>query len=285
MWNDDRPLSNLQTVPSRVHVDPRWSPPLVRVRPQRRRATPRTAGLLDIVRLCCALRPQRRALPRRRENVPGRYGRLPHGAKLHVRALSAGSPITVGLERRERRIWSRVRNRSKPNPAAVPAHRRMHRSSDAGAQHAMRRRQVVVWPTLRRHWRRPVRVEDDELSSLTIRASSVQFVHASSHRPKLRVTRPSRPPRRRSDQDDDLGGIVDDIEINPDGGTPDAIRDERMTTCMRESLSSLAFRPPPNDGWVTIVHPLLFSDGDQPRSASPGGGPTRARGGRSPGRL
>jgi hypothetical protein len=57
--------------------------------------------------------------------------------------------------------------------------------------------------------------------------------------------------------DEHLGGIVDDVAT--DGGLPDAIRDERMDTCMRESLSTLAFRPPPQGGTVTIVYPIVFS--------------------------
>lgn len=55
--------------------------------------------------------------------------------------------------------------------------------------------------------------------------------------------------------------IVD--EVSSDGGAPDEIRDEKMKTWMRESMMmSLAFRPPPNDGWVTVTYPMLFEAGD-----------------------
>ncbi len=60
--------------------------------------------------------------------------------------------------------------------------------------------------------------------------------------------------------DDELGGIIDEAEI--DGGAAGAFADEKMETCMRESLLSLSFRPPPNDGWVTIVYPIELAPGD-----------------------
>jgi hypothetical protein len=61
--------------------------------------------------------------------------------------------------------------------------------------------------------------------------------------------------------DDKLGGIIEDADI--DGGVAGALGDEQMRTCMTESLLSLSFRPPPKDGWVTVVYPVVFSpDGD-----------------------
>jgi hypothetical protein len=61
--------------------------------------------------------------------------------------------------------------------------------------------------------------------------------------------------------DDKLGGIVEDVEADQgDGG----LGDEKMTTCMRESLSTLAFRPPARGGYVTVRYPFEFANGDEP---------------------
>lgn len=57
--------------------------------------------------------------------------------------------------------------------------------------------------------------------------------------------------------DADLGGIVEDAEIV---GMPD----EKLTTCVRESLSTVAFPPPAHDGVVTVKYPLILSpDGER----------------------
>lgn len=59
--------------------------------------------------------------------------------------------------------------------------------------------------------------------------------------------------------DDKLGGIVEDAEADHgDSG----VADEKMTTCMRESMSTLAFRPPAQGGYVTVVYPISFSPDD-----------------------
>jgi hypothetical protein len=59
--------------------------------------------------------------------------------------------------------------------------------------------------------------------------------------------------------DEKLGGILEDVEADHgDGGLADA----KMTTCMRESMSSLAFRPPTHGGYVTVVYPFEFSPDD-----------------------
>lgn len=64
--------------------------------------------------------------------------------------------------------------------------------------------------------------------------------------------------------DEKLGGILEDVDANHgDGG----LADEKMTTCMRESLSTLAFRPPAHGGYVTVVYPIEFSDDDEPDAA------------------
>jgi len=61
--------------------------------------------------------------------------------------------------------------------------------------------------------------------------------------------------------DDSLGGIIEEAEI--DGGIAGALGDARMESCIRESLLSLAFRPPPNDGWVTVTYPLELASDDR----------------------
>lgn len=61
--------------------------------------------------------------------------------------------------------------------------------------------------------------------------------------------------------DEKHGGILEDVEADHgDGGLADA----KMTTCMRESMSTLAFRPPAHGGYVTVVYPIEFSDDDEP---------------------
>jgi hypothetical protein len=59
--------------------------------------------------------------------------------------------------------------------------------------------------------------------------------------------------------DEKLGGILEDVVADHgDGG----LADEKMTTCMRESMSSLAFRPPAHGGYVTVVYPIEFAPDD-----------------------
>lgn len=59
--------------------------------------------------------------------------------------------------------------------------------------------------------------------------------------------------------DEKLGGILEDVEADHgDGGLADA----KMTTCMRESMSTLAFRPPAHGGYVTVVYPFEFAPDD-----------------------
>jgi hypothetical protein len=60
--------------------------------------------------------------------------------------------------------------------------------------------------------------------------------------------------------DEKHGGILEDVEADHgDGG----LADEKMMTCMRESMSTLAFRPPAHGGYVTVVYPIEFSDDDE----------------------
>ncbi len=65
--------------------------------------------------------------------------------------------------------------------------------------------------------------------------------------------------------DEKLGGIVEDVEADrKDGG----LADEKMTTCMRESMSTLTFRPPAHGGYVTVVYPIEFSPDDPAESGA-----------------
>ncbi|HSO39736.1 MAG TPA: AgmX/PglI C-terminal domain-containing protein [Labilithrix sp.] len=59
--------------------------------------------------------------------------------------------------------------------------------------------------------------------------------------------------------DEKLGGLVEDVAVGTDGG----VADEKMTTCMRESMTTLAFRPPAHGGIVTVVYPIEFSAHDR----------------------
>ena len=64
--------------------------------------------------------------------------------------------------------------------------------------------------------------------------------------------------------DEKFGGIIEDVEADHrDGG----LADERMTTCMRESMSTLAFRAPARGGYVTIVYPFDFLENEPPDAA------------------
>ena len=55
-----------------------------------------------------------------------------------------------------------------------------------------------------------------------------------------------------------IGGIVERVDL-ADGSTID---DPAMVTCMRESMLSMTFAPPPNGGSVTVRYPIDFSPVD-----------------------
>ena len=40
------------------------------------------------------------------------------------------------------------------------------------------------------------------------------------------------------------------------------ITDPEFQTCVRESMMSVSFAAPPNDGEVTVVYPITFSNSD-----------------------
>jgi hypothetical protein len=58
--------------------------------------------------------------------------------------------------------------------------------------------------------------------------------------------------------DTGTGGIVESAEL-VEGTT---LTDPEFAYCVSESLLSLSFVPPPNDGWVTVTYPLDFSPDD-----------------------
>jgi hypothetical protein len=56
-----------------------------------------------------------------------------------------------------------------------------------------------------------------------------------------------------------VGGIVDQAEINPRSD----IEDAEFRTCLRESMLSMVFEAPENDGWVTVTYPFVFAPDDE----------------------
>jgi len=61
--------------------------------------------------------------------------------------------------------------------------------------------------------------------------------------------------------DDKLGGIVEEDEEH-DAGVASGMGDEKMTTCIRESMMTVTFPPPAKGGVVTIGYPIVFAPGD-----------------------
>jgi hypothetical protein len=58
--------------------------------------------------------------------------------------------------------------------------------------------------------------------------------------------------------DEKVGGVLEDVTIETDGG----LADDKLQTCLRESLLSVAFRPPANRGMVEVHYPITMSPGD-----------------------
>lgn len=58
--------------------------------------------------------------------------------------------------------------------------------------------------------------------------------------------------------DKKVGGVVDETKIMADTTLDDA----EMQTCVKESMMSVSFDAPPDDGEVTVVYPILFSPED-----------------------
>ena len=59
--------------------------------------------------------------------------------------------------------------------------------------------------------------------------------------------------------DEKVGGIVEDATIDRDAGT---MPDEKLETCFRESMMSMAFAPPPHGGSVTVIYPFTLAESD-----------------------
>lgn len=59
--------------------------------------------------------------------------------------------------------------------------------------------------------------------------------------------------------DDEIGGIVEEAAI----AKTSTLKDEKMETCMRETLLTLSFPPPAHDGVVTVVYPIELSPEDR----------------------
>lgn len=58
--------------------------------------------------------------------------------------------------------------------------------------------------------------------------------------------------------DEKVGGVVDEAEVDPSS----TLVDEKMSTCLRESMLAMAFKPPHKGGSVTVTYPIQFSPGD-----------------------
>jgi hypothetical protein len=56
-----------------------------------------------------------------------------------------------------------------------------------------------------------------------------------------------------------VGGIVDQAKINERTD----IADPEFTGCIRESMLSMIFAPPENNGWVTVTYPFKFAPGEE----------------------
>jgi hypothetical protein len=58
--------------------------------------------------------------------------------------------------------------------------------------------------------------------------------------------------------DEKVGGVIDEASI----GDASTLTDERMATCFRESMMSMAFRPPKGAGKVTVEYPFELAPGE-----------------------
>ncbi len=54
-----------------------------------------------------------------------------------------------------------------------------------------------------------------------------------------------------------VGGIIDEVAFDRDGGT--TLGDPDVLECLKQSLYSVTFEPPPDDGKVTVTYPISFS--------------------------
>lgn len=67
--------------------------------------------------------------------------------------------------------------------------------------------------------------------------------------------------------DDKLGGLVEEDEEHDGGMIGGTLSDEKMQTCVRESLLTVTFPPPAHGGVVTVGYPIVFAPGDDDEDA------------------
>ena len=65
--------------------------------------------------------------------------------------------------------------------------------------------------------------------------------------------------------DHKVGGVVGNAKITDET----TIADTEFQTCVRESMLSVSFDAPPDDGEITVVYPILFSPEDDEAGAGP----------------
>jgi hypothetical protein len=63
--------------------------------------------------------------------------------------------------------------------------------------------------------------------------------------------------------DHKVGGVIDEARMTEDT----TIADPEFQTCVRESLMSVSFDAPPDDGEVTVVYPIRFAPDDDEAGA------------------
>jgi hypothetical protein len=65
--------------------------------------------------------------------------------------------------------------------------------------------------------------------------------------------------------DHKVGGVVDEVKMTDDT----TITDPEFQTCVRESMMSVSFDAPPDDGELTVIFPIRFSPDDDEAGAGP----------------
>jgi hypothetical protein len=59
--------------------------------------------------------------------------------------------------------------------------------------------------------------------------------------------------------DEEVGGVVDEAELDPSSD----LKHPALGECMRESMLSLSFAPPPDGGTVSVTYPFAFAPGEE----------------------
>jgi hypothetical protein len=68
--------------------------------------------------------------------------------------------------------------------------------------------------------------------------------------------------------DEKVGGIVESAELDPKS----TIKDDKLETCIKESMLTMQFAPPDKGGTVTVVAPLTFVAADASGGDAEAGG-------------